>query len=397
MKNIRVYPLLCNTKSFKRNFMKVHITLVGGQPAPVYNAIVATQPNRVVFIYSDDSRRAVEAVKKEISIEIDEQEPLETTNPFEIMHRAEALAEKYKDDEVTLNISSGLKSWSHLFGRVFESMPNAAVVYMDQNNVLWNYRTMESKSDFVFDMDVMFRLQGNELKHFKPFSDYTEEDKAALDTLLSARKYNCGNFNKLTNIMSKDWENRVANQNKGCLSLSEKDSVDWKKPDFVRLILSTKKKGIKEYEIISPNAVYMTFHTGWFEYKIARMLSHWHYAKDIRMNCIFPPKSTNSIRFPKNEIDIIVNTGTKILFVECKTQINSSTDIDKFRTAVKNYGGLGSKALFVSDYVMNDMQKEKCSESGIISFSLQDNAFGNNKEQELFKLLEKELFNINTK
>ena len=92
--------------------MKVHITLVGGQPAPVYHGIVATQPDKVVFIYSESSRDVVEKVRSEIHVAEDEQEPLNTTDPQLIMVRAKALAEKYKEDEVTLNISSGLKSWS---------------------------------------------------------------------------------------------------------------------------------------------------------------------------------------------------------------------------------------------------------------------------------------------
>lgn len=376
--------------------MKIHITLVGGQPAPVYHGIVATQPDKVVFIYSESSRDVVEKVRSEIHIAEDEQKPLDTTDPHLIMERAKALAEKYKEDEVTLNISSGLKSWSHLFGRVFDSMPNASVVYMDQNNVLWNYRTMERKADFVFDMDVLFRLQNNALTHYVPFAEYTDEDKETLDTLVEARRYNCGHFNKLTTLLSKEWENKIG-QPSGTLSLSENDFVEWERPDFVRLTLNTRRFGMREFEVESPHAVSMAFHTGWFEYKVARMLSHWRYAKDIRLNCIFPPKDTQSVKYPKNEIDVVVNTGTKILFVECKTQIASSTDIDKFRTAVKNYGGMGSKALFVTDNVMNELQKEKCRESGIIAFSLQDPSWGSNKEQELFNLLERELFNINIK
>ncbi|MBR5373090.1 MAG: DUF1887 family protein [Paludibacteraceae bacterium] len=376
--------------------MKIHITLVGGQPAPVYHGIVATQPDKVVFIYSESSRDVVEKVRSEIHIAEDEQNPLDTTDPHLIMERAKALAEKYKEDEVTLNISSGLKSWSHLFGRVFDSMPNASVVYMDQNNVLWNYRTMERKADFVFDMDVLFRLQNNALTHYVPFAEYTDEDKETLDTLVEARRYNCGHFNKLTTLLSKEWENKIG-QPSGTLSLSENDFVEWERPDFVRLTLYTRRFGMREFEVESPHAVSMAFHTGWFEYKVARMLSHWRYAKDIRLNCIFPPKDTQSVKYPKNEIDVVVNTGTKILFVECKTQIASSTDIDKFRTAVKNYGGMGSKALFVTDNVMNELQKEKCRESGIIAFSLQDSSWGSNKEQELFNLLERELFNINIK
>ncbi len=379
--------------------MKVHITLVGGQPAPVYNGIVATRPDKVVFVYSnsEDSIKYVEDVRMETDIDIDEQEPLDTTNPQKILERATSLAEQYKYDDVTLNISSGLKSWSHLFGRVFDSLPNASVVYMDQNNILWNYRTMESQSDFVFDMDVQFRLQHNELKHFVPFADYTDEDKTSFEKVETARRYNTGNFNKLTTTLSSEWKGMFQNQGHGRFVLSETNYVEWEKPDFVRLVLSTKKHGVSEWEMKSPHAVNIAFNSGWFEYKVARMLSHWRYAKEIRLNCLFPDRKSNNVRFPKNEIDIIVNTGTKLLFVECKTMIATSTDIDKFRTAVKNYGGMGSKAIFVTDNAMNDLQKEKCHDSGIIIFSLKDNAFGPNKEQELFKLLENELFNINTK
>ena len=49
---------------------KVHITLVGGQPAPVYHGIVAAKPDQIVYIYSDsaNSLHALEALKKEIQI-----------------------------------------------------------------------------------------------------------------------------------------------------------------------------------------------------------------------------------------------------------------------------------------------------------------------------------------
>ena len=45
---------------------KVHITLVGGQPAPVYHGIVATQPDYVFYVCSKsaDSKRAQKVLKK---------------------------------------------------------------------------------------------------------------------------------------------------------------------------------------------------------------------------------------------------------------------------------------------------------------------------------------------
>ena len=137
---------------------KIHITLVGGQPAPVYHGIVATQPDKVIFIYSEGSREVLTTLRKELNLPEDEQEPLDPTDPMKILSRAKYLAEKYKADEITVNISSGLKSWSHLFGIVFDKMPNASIVYMDQNNVLWNYKTMQPQSGFNFDMHTLFSL-----------------------------------------------------------------------------------------------------------------------------------------------------------------------------------------------------------------------------------------------
>lgn len=82
---------LLNCQWVKKNG-KTHITLVGGQPAPVYHGIVATKPDKVIFIYSDESREVVDALKKEVNIPIEEQPPLNPTNPVEILRRAESLA-----------------------------------------------------------------------------------------------------------------------------------------------------------------------------------------------------------------------------------------------------------------------------------------------------------------
>lgn len=378
--------------------MKVHITLVGGQPAPVYHGIVATNPDKVVYIYSKNTEHVFKKLKSLVSIPVDEIPALDTTDPIKISECAQMLADRYSEDDITLNISSGLKTWSHLFGIVFDKLPNAAVVYMDQNNRLWNYKTMQCTDDFVFDMDMLFILYGNELKHYRKFSEYTDEDFNVTNQLEEARRYNHNKFVKLTTVLSKDWAGQLNNQKQGCFEVDYNNFVEWCKPNYVHLTLWNNRKFANEWELKSPHAADLAFNSGWFEYKIARMLSHWQYTREIRMNCIFPPieakDKSKAVKFPKNEIDIIVDAGTKILFVECKTQINNSTDIDKFNTAVKNYGGIGSKALFITDTCMNEIQKEKCRESRIIPFSLQDHA-PNIVEQMLFKYLNETLFDIN--
>lgn len=384
---------------------KIHITLVGGQPAPVYHGIVATKPDKVVFIYSDGSREVVDKLRNEITIPVDEQPPLDPTDPIEILRRAEVLAKKYAEDEVTVNISSGLKSWSHLFGITFDKCPNATVVYMDQNNILWDYHTMQPRTDFGFDMHVLFRLYGNSLENnYKKFSEYTDKDAEALRIIEEMRWFNIMAFNKLVALLDSGRQRSIKSSPNGRWEDPEYPGnyVEWKRSEEkvsgedekVVLSLCSPKKGNKKKEIVSPNATGLVFNSGWFEYKVARLLSTWKKAKEICLNCRFPFNPN----IDKNETDIIVNTGTKILFVECKTQVAKPTDIDKFRSVVKTYGGTGSKGLFVTEAKMSEIVRKKCEENGILVFSFADaEKFYLKPEQALHMLLDNEWLNINTK
>ncbi len=377
---------------------KIHITFVGGQPAPVYHGIVATKPDKIIFICSIDTLDALRKIKDEITIP-SEEVLLSPTDPVKIKQFAESLANKYRNDEVTLNISSGLKSWTYLFGITFYKMPNTEVVYMDQNNILWNYRTMKGTSDFIFDMRTLFRLYGNSIENScTKFSDYTEKDKEAIKKIEAIRAFNNGDFNELTTILTKDTDFHIRNDINGKSTLLSGSYIEWeksqhKKQSFVKICLYNKNNCSKEISIESPNAITLAFHAGWFEFKVAELLSTWDKVHEICLNCHFQYRKG----FDKNETDIILNIGSKILFVECKTQVKNISDIDKFNSVVKGYGGLGSKALFVTDAPMKDYVKKKCKEYDILSFSLQDHHLGLSNEKAIQILLESELFKINSK
>ena len=371
---------------------KIHITLVGGQPAPIYNGIVATRPDKVVYIYSTTREATLTKLLKEMPIP-SEKHILDVTSPQKIKALAESLAGEYKNDEITVNISSGLKSWSHWFGIIFNNMDNASIIYVDQNNVLWNYKTMEQFADFEFDMHTLFRLYGNDLKNnFTPFKTYTKEDFDVIKEIETIRAYNHREFTNLTAVLSRHQQHVLRNQKQGGFD-RELSFVRWDK-ELCRVEIGFKKNNSTFTKILeSPNVISLIFNSGWFEVKVAKILSEWEYAKDLCLNCKFPYVKN----IPKNEVDIIVNTGNKVLFVECKTQITTSTDIDKFRSVIKNYGGMGSKGLFVTDAKMTDMAKAKCEELGILTFSLQDGHLGIDCSKALQLLLNTELYNINIK
>jgi hypothetical protein len=71
--------------------------------------------------------------------------------------------------------------------------------------------------------------------------------------------------------------------------------------------------------------------------------------------------------------------------------------VDKFASAVKVYGGMGSKALFVTDATMRDKALEKCRDNQLLTFALAPNGGSSKAAKALFQLLDKELYNINTK
>lgn len=378
---------------------KIHITLVGGQPAPIYHGIVATHPDKVIYIYSSSSENSLLALKKELDIDCDEV-LLDPTDPQEILAAAVTLAKKYANDEITVNISSGLKSWSHFFGVVFDRMENATIVYMDQNNVLWNYKTLTSSRNFNFDMHVLFRLYGNSLeKNYRKYESYTQEDKDCISKIEQIRLHNVKDFNLLTAVLTKEQARILQHSPWGKFTLEDSPSyVEWEKTTkdtvgFVRIVLYNRKGWHREMFLESENIVDIVFNSAWFELKVATILENWDKAMEICMNCRFPFKTGAD----KNETDIIINTGTKILFVECKTQIAHTTDIDKFRSVVKAYGGMGSKGIFITNAKMTDVAREKCKENGILSFSLEDDHNNLSPTEALINMLDSELFNINTK
>ena len=144
-----------------------------------------------------------------------------------------------------------------------------------------------------------------------------------------------------------------------------------------------------EITLQSPHVFELIFNAGWFEYKIAKLFTRWEKSKEVLLNCSFPARNNA----PKNEVDVIVNAGSKIIFVECKTQISSITDIDKFRSVVKNYGGMGSKGVFFTDSIKKPHAKEKCIQNGLIDVSFSEDF----EEEKFFKMLSKELIQLNTK
>lgn len=364
--------------------MKVHITLVGGQPAPVYNGIIATQPDKVVFIYSDESGDTAERILDEVKIST-ERRKFDPVDLVEIESKVLQCAKQFDDDEISVNISSGTKPWAFYFAKIFGQMPNATLFYVDQNNILWNL-TDKSSRKVEFDMDAQFRLLGNPLDDYNLYDSLGADDQKVFGQITDLFAFNGAGMFRII-----DEARNHTNLTEWCLKNGS--FLKWDKTAKQFVVNLVKGNTSKCETLKSTHVRNLLLHSGWFEYEVASLLKKWDKAMEIRMNCLFPYQDSDT----KNEIDVIVATDSKLLFVECKTQIEDNTDIDKFASAVRNYGGMGSKALFVTNAKMSDKASEKCIDNGILTFSLQEEHLGLEPEKALALLLDSELFNINTK
>lgn len=373
------------------------IALVGGQAMPVNISIAEIKPDLLVLVCSQETKNQADVISKKFSAEKDIRifAPVDMTF---VMSDAKKLLEEFKDDKVIINLTSGTKPWTIAFALLAQQYANTQILYVDQNCNFYNYTTGESwfeKTDInmerLMDFNNALKPKGHTL-----LSDYTDEDLTVLKRVKKLRRQIPEIFNKLT-IPGKEWRNRFEGDNEGKQylqdSYSKKYFIEWnKKQNYVHVVAKDNRLNIdKTFE--SPNVMHIVFKSGWFEYEVAKLVSEWEHAKEVWLNVSYPYK----VGMPKNEIDVIVNTGVKLLMIECKTQIFDNTDIDKFSSAVKNYGGMGCKALFITSSRMKEQAKEKCSDNRIMSFSLGDYKSDQEAQKPLFKLLNDNLISINAK
>ena len=375
---------------------KVYIALIGGQTYPVYLGYADCCADEVILIHSEATKEEAERISAELSEKVKflQFDPVDVEKIFK---EAKLIANNLNDDcSYIVNITGGTKPWSVALYSCFNGFSNVKLIYVDQNNHIYDLSTMKSYlANIELDMDLLFRLNNTKANAIA-FCEYTQEDVVCLGIIKALRYHSFDAFNLLS-VLDKSSMNKVDSQNTGTMSFSTNKvsaQIDWNKElNVLKVKLVDNKGKVMEDRLKSPHVFNMFFSTGWFEFEVAKILSEWKYAKEIRLNATFP-YINNSI---KNEIDIIVNTGNRLLFIECKTQITNITDIDKFSTAVRNYGGMGCKALFITDAKMKDTAAEKCADSGILSFSMSDCKGSFSPSVMLFATLEQELFSINKK
>ena len=346
---------------------KVHITLVGGQPVPVYIGIKDDgQANTVILVCSAQSKTEAERIEEQFpkkKILVKECPPVELEG---IENLAIELFKEYADYEKTINLTSGTKLWSLTFFRVFSQDRNSHFIYIDQNNQITDILTKVSHVGTINTLK-RFELYGTPLTSFRMLEEYDEEDLLIAKEIEKLRKRNRYEFFRLTGSLNAHEMNE-----RGILTTERGSKLEYSQDEkWARLQLYT-NNGFFSKEFHCQHLFDILFNSGWFEIKTAIELSKNERINNIWLNCEFADSEGNS----KNEIDIIAELDNRLLFVECKTMIHDSTDIDKFRSALRNFSGTSSTGIFVTNDKPNatstsryEHAMEKCKDNGILTFN----------------------------
>jgi len=344
---------------------RVHISLIGGQGAPVYNFIKADKENIdvVVLVCSKQSENVCKTieklVKKNLQLEVKTKE-LAPNNIDEIYKGIRALQKDYGTDEITLNVSGGTKPWSILFYSEFSKNASHKIYFIDQNNNVWDLKNGGHASIPALTIDEMFALANLKIEK-TGIDEFTEADVQNIAPIKEIRSRYPKAYRDIVDAYKK------APTGKTTYAKDDTSFAVWDKATRTFHCHFEKYNRQKEYKLSSPHIWQLFINTGWFELEVAKLVSQWRSAKVIWTNCEIKDEKGSTL----NEIDIIVFNGTKYLFIECKTQVHSITDVDKFNN-LKSYSGLSIKRVFITEVKMTDKAARKCKENDISYFSMEE-------------------------
>lgn len=335
--------------------MKHQIIFLGGQLLPIYIGIKEFMPDKIHFIVSNESKEG-EIVFKELFKELKFSEYVcDPFNFYSIRSILENIIIKVGEkDEIHINMTGGTKIMLlSAYSVIGDKKING--FYIDQDFNLIEIPTYSKKIiESQLSIRDFFFLSGHKMFSSKHLTDVTPlELKTSYEIESFAISYS-KLYSRITGQIRK--KHRILSES-GFETLTDYESIKWGN-DFVEI-----KNKNKFITFKSNNVKGLFFNAGWWELIVATEVAKWDKAKEVMIHCELPFKSDDKVL--KNEIDILVNTGKKLIFVECKSGIIKQEDINKIKIVKQTYGGTISKSLLVSRFMPPQSIIEKCKELDI--------------------------------
>lgn len=338
--------------------MKILISLVSKEVLPAYYSIAEFKPDKIYLIgtnESTDGMRRVASIAQKIGsvnqCKVNAYDIVGCRNVCEDIHK-----ENGDECEYIYNLTLGTKTMA--FGAMscaLSHKDNARMVYTTPAECL-NIETFEKTPlTCKLTFEQMFDLQGQKLIEHNEYAYNNIRTECSKDIRTFIRDYP-----KSYKKLSKEYElyRRI-----------RPDFVD-KDTAFIRQgnVTSVEYKDVEVFSADIKDLNQLLFEGRWWETLVANATAQWSDNRfEIWTSVKFEPKEikNNMGKKVKNEIDVLVNLGTTMLFVECKSGKVTQDNISKLNYVRQVYGSYQSKAVIVSLYTLDVDLHEKAKENNI--------------------------------
>lgn len=272
---------------------KVHITLVGSQPIPVYKGIVNDRPDKVVLVCSKGTEKVAKRVKDLAEKRVEPspafvQVKVSPANPKKIRRDiVEKISAEVSDgDEVTANITGGTKLWSIFLYDFFKGSGQTLCYYIGQNDKVYSlYDNTDRGACTPLDIEETFQLHDIKIARSSLYDMYTEADFNALATIHEMRDYNSDQLSELIRLFS----NKNNPHPNTAYSKKDEAYIEYKKnarKEERSITCQLTRKGDTNLWVIkSPNVLRLIKNNGWFELDVAQQLHQCWPEAQMLLNC----------------------------------------------------------------------------------------------------------------
>lgn len=343
--------------------MKCQITLVGGQLLPVYLGVKEFSPEKVFLVVSDQSRSKISSLKSALNGIASVEWNCNAYDFESVKGTCERILDRIDpSDDVTFNLTGGTKIMMLAAHTVLNERRKYGF-YINQDNTLLEFPALTVKKlSYELTTKEFFAIGGHVMYSAKVLGDFSDRDMAvarAVDDFAVTEPMKYASITKyFRNLIAKDGVIPA----QGNAALSNYVNIKWDTQSLKVFINNNLILNLN-----SPHIADLFFKAGWWELLVACSVSKWPKVKELLLQFEVAFKSDKDAK--KNEIDILINLGHALIFIECKSGIVKQEDINKMRVIKQTYGGVISKSILVSRYLPATTILEKCKELDIEVFS----------------------------
>lgn len=358
---------------------KVHVSLLGKEVLPVFYPIQEFKLKDIYVIGTKENRKIYENLKT-VCDYIGSKIQFMEVGAYDmkaVVDVCEEIHGKYPDDtDFIYNVTGGTKPMA-LAAFIVAKKHGAEVIYTDSKNCL-NMDTFESKPiGETLDSRIIFLLQGQKLKNYHRWPDDGASDVDNSWKILAFISKNRDVYKALC-------ERYIATN--GLLNHFDGKGFKYSFYDNEMMI---EKGGRKVLTVYSKDAKKLLFEGRWWERLVADAMWKWAEGRyEIDTDVVFDSPTAGA---DKNEVDILINVGNTMVFVECKSGTLSQNEIYKLATVKGTYGSDKSKSVLVTFWPLKEELRQKAEESQI--FVIAPNFVG----QDILSIIPKEMDKIASK